>query len=148
MIRTAFNVSNSFKLSRTTYGFSIISEGAGFLQMVEQYFDKAGALTNIRPDKLNFYKKADNVVKFNLTLTRGNSIPILDDGTIEVIPAYRCQHKTYKLPTKGGTRYAENVDIHEVEALACLMTLKCATVHIPYGGAKGGICFNPRNYSP
>lgn len=41
--------------------------------MVEQYFDKAGALTNIRPDKLNFYKKADNVVKFNLTLTRGNT---------------------------------------------------------------------------
>jgi glutamate dehydrogenase/leucine dehydrogenase len=36
---------------------------------------------------------------------------ILDDGSIEVIPAYRCQHKTYKLPTKGGTRYAENVDI-------------------------------------
>ena len=71
-----------------------------------------------------------------------------DDGSIEVIPAYRCQHKTYKLPTKGGTRYAENVDIHEVEALACLMTLKCATVGIPYGGAKGGICFNPRNYSP
>ncbi len=71
-----------------------------------------------------------------------------DDGSIEVIPAYRCQHKTYKLPTKGGTRYAENVDIHEVEALACLMTLKCATVNIPYGGAKGGICFNPRNYSP
>ncbi len=39
--------------------------------MVEQYFDKAGALTNIRADRLNFYKKADNVVKFNLTLNRG-----------------------------------------------------------------------------
>ncbi len=35
----------------------------------------------------------------------------LDDGTIEMIPAFRCQHKTYKLPTKGGTRYADNVDI-------------------------------------
>lgn len=72
---------------------------------------------------------------------------VLDNGTLEVIPAYRCQHKTYKLPTKGGTRYAENVDIAEVEALACLMTLKCSTVSLPYGGAKGGICFNPRNYS-
>jgi glutamate dehydrogenase (NAD(P)+) len=65
-----------------------------------------------------------------------------------MIPAFRCQHKTYKLPTKGGTRYADNVDIEEVEALACLMTLKCAIVNLPYGGAKGGIRFNPRNYTP
>jgi hypothetical protein len=47
------------------------SEGAEFLNMVEKYFDKAGQHTNIRPDVLNFYKRADNVVKFNLTLTRG-----------------------------------------------------------------------------
>jgi hypothetical protein len=47
------------------------SEGAEFLQMVENYFDKAGRHTNIRPDLLNFYKRADNVVKFNLTLIRG-----------------------------------------------------------------------------
>lgn len=64
-----------------------------------------------------------------------------------MIPAYRCQHKTHKLPTKGGTRYADNVDIDEVEALACLMTLKLTIAHLPYGGAKGGIKFNPRNYS-
>lgn len=64
-----------------------------------------------------------------------------------MIPAFRCQHKTHKLPTKGGTRYAPNVDIEEVEALACLMTLKCSIVNLPYGGAKGGICFNPRAYS-
>jgi glutamate dehydrogenase (NAD(P)+) len=64
-----------------------------------------------------------------------------------MIPAYRCQHKTYKLPTKGGTRYSPTVDIEDVEALACLMTLKCSVVNLPYGGAKGGICFNPKNYS-
>ncbi len=64
-----------------------------------------------------------------------------------MIPSYRCQHKTHKLPTKGGTRYALNVDIEEVEALAALMTLKCSTMHIPYGGAKGGICIDPRKYS-
>jgi hypothetical protein len=69
MMRTVFN---SFNLSKMAYRFSTVSEGAEFLQMVEQYFDKAGALTNIKPDRLNFYKKADNVVKFNLTLTRGN----------------------------------------------------------------------------
>jgi glutamate dehydrogenase (NAD(P)+) len=64
-----------------------------------------------------------------------------------MIPAFRCQHKTYKLPTKGGTRYSPTVDIEDVEALACLMTLKCSVVNLPYGGAKGGIRFNPKNYS-
>jgi hypothetical protein len=51
--------------------FTKDSEGAEFLTMVEKYFDKAGQHTNIRSDILNFYKKADNVVKFNLTLIRG-----------------------------------------------------------------------------
>lgn len=51
--------------------FSAESEGISFLKMVESYFDKAGKHTNIRADKLNFYKKPDNVVKFTLTLTRG-----------------------------------------------------------------------------
>ena len=71
----------------------------------------------------------------------------VDNGSIEMIPAYRCQHKTHKVPTKGGTRYAENVDIDEIEALASLMTLKLAIAHLPYGGAKGGIKINPKNYS-
>jgi hypothetical protein len=53
-----------------SFGFAT-SEGAEFLDMVEKYFDKAGKHTKIRPDILNFYKKADNVVKFNLTLIRG-----------------------------------------------------------------------------
>jgi hypothetical protein len=51
--------------------FSVESENISFLKMVESYFDKAGKHTNIKADKLNFYKKPDNVVKFTLTLTRG-----------------------------------------------------------------------------
>jgi hypothetical protein len=58
---------------RPTAGFAGTGGGAEFLEMVEKYFDKAGKYTKIRPDLLNFYKKADNVVKFNLTLIRGNS---------------------------------------------------------------------------
>lgn len=50
------------------------AENISFLKMVESYFDKAGKHTTIRPDKLNFYKKPDNVVKFTLTLTRGISL--------------------------------------------------------------------------
>lgn len=69
---------------------------------------------------------------------------IEDSGLIETVPAYRVQHKTHRLPTKGGTRYAINVDLQEVEALACLMTLKCSVAGLPYGGAKGGIQVDPR----
>lgn len=57
--------------SRNYQTFTVTSEGAEFLTMVEKYFDNAGKHTNIRLDQLNFYKKADNVVKFNLTLIRG-----------------------------------------------------------------------------
>ena len=62
--------------SLTTASLCSFSEGAEFLGMVEKYFDKAGKHTNIRADMLNFYKRADNVVKFNLTLIRGNDLLI------------------------------------------------------------------------
>ena len=69
MIRYCTSKFVSSLLTKQTRTFS---EGAEFLNMVEKYFDKAGQHTNIRPDVLNFYKRADNVVKFNLCLTRGN----------------------------------------------------------------------------
>lgn len=84
-------------------------EGSSFLKMVESYFDKAGIHTGIRSDYLNFYKKPDNVVKCTFPIIRGTFLSYQDNGTIETISAYRCQHKTHKLPTKGGTRYADNV---------------------------------------
>lgn len=68
MIRYCTSKFVSSLLTKQTRTFS---EGAEFLNMVEKYFDKAGQHTNIRPDVLNFYKRADNVVKFNLCLTRG-----------------------------------------------------------------------------
>ncbi|KAL4427365.1 hypothetical protein ABPG74_002336 [Tetrahymena malaccensis] len=120
--------------------FSSVAGEPKFLEMVHQYFDAAASYTRISPDKLNYYKKADCVVKFTIPLVR-------DDGTIESIEAYRAQHKLHRLPTKGGTRYAKDINIQEVEALSCLMTLKCAVVNLPYGGAKGGIGFNPKQYS-
>lgn len=70
-----------------------------------------------------------------------------DDGTTTVLQGYRIQHNWSRGPGKGGIRYAQNVDMEEVRALAMLMTWKAALLNLPYGGAKGGIAFNPAEYS-
>ncbi|MGH9505556.1 MAG: Glu/Leu/Phe/Val family dehydrogenase [Terriglobales bacterium] len=72
-------------------------------------------------------------------------IPVqMDDGRIEVFTAYRVQHSVARGPGKGGIRYAPDVTLDEVRALASWMTWKCAVVNIPFGGAKGGIIVDPK----
>lgn len=76
------------------------------------------------------------------------SVPLRrDDGTIELLVGHRVQHNMTRGPTKGGVRFSPAVTLDEVRALAMWMTWKCALVDIPYGGAKGGVCVDPRNYS-
>src|SRR3989475_5809969 len=76
------------------------------------------------------------------------SIPIqMDNGTTGVFTGYRVHHNSVLGPTKGGLRYAPDVDLAEVSALAMLMSWKCALMNLPYGGAKGGVRVDPRKLS-
>jgi glutamate dehydrogenase (NAD(P)+) len=76
------------------------------------------------------------------------SIPLRrDDGSVEVLTGHRVQHNFSRGPAKGGLRYSPDVDLDEVRALAMWMTWKCALLDVPYGGAKGGVRLDPREYS-
>jgi glutamate dehydrogenase (NAD(P)+) len=71
----------------------------------------------------------------------------MDDGHIEIFTGFRVQHSIARGPGKGGLRYAPDVSLDEVRALASWMTWKCAVVNIPFGGAKGGVICDPKKLS-
>jgi len=76
------------------------------------------------------------------------SIPIMmDDGTVKIFEGYRVHHSTVRGPGKGGIRYSPHVYLDEVKALATWMTWKCSLLNLPLGGAKGGVCVDPKNLS-
>ncbi|MFZ1298170.1 MAG: Glu/Leu/Phe/Val dehydrogenase, partial [Saprospiraceae bacterium] len=112
---------------------------ATFLDSVNRYFDRAAAYTDISQGILKQIKACNAVYEIRFPVRIGDKI--------EVIEAYRAQHSHHRMPTKGGIRYNENVDKEEVEALAALMTYKCAIVDVPFGGAKGGVKINPKLYT-
>ncbi|MBK8955493.1 MAG: Glu/Leu/Phe/Val dehydrogenase [Saprospiraceae bacterium] len=110
-----------------------------FLASVNQNFDKAASFTKIPKGILEQIKVCNAVYEMKFPVRIGDNI--------EVINAFRAQHSHHRLPTKGGIRYNEHVDKQEVEALAALMTYKCAIVDVPFGGAKGGVKINPKLYT-
>ena len=116
------------------------------------------------PEELNVYENAEarfEIAAKKLNLEQGLYhylkhpskeitlyIPVgMDNGTLEVFTGYRVLHSTVRGPGKGGIRFAPDVSLDEVRALATWMTWKCAVVNIPFGGAKGGVICNPQKMS-
>jgi glutamate dehydrogenase (NAD(P)+) len=116
------------------------ANGYSFFQSVVKSFDKAAKFTKWDPGILEQIKECNSVYQMRFPVR-------MDDGRIEVIEAYRVQHSQHKTPTKGGIRFAAEVNQDEVMALAALMTYKCAIVNVPFGGGKGGIKISPKKYT-
>jgi len=115
----------------------MITAGASLLETVNRNFDAAAAFGSYPPGLLEQIKTCNSIYRFHFPIRK-------DGGGFEVIEAWRAEHSHHKLPAKGGIRYALAVDAEEVQALAALMTYKCAIVDVPFGGAKGAIKVNPK----
>jgi glutamate dehydrogenase/leucine dehydrogenase len=102
--------------------------------------DAAAKLMDLSPDVAQILRNPAKQVKVSLPIA-------MDSGKIEVFEGYRTVHSTHLGPSKGGIRYALDVNTDEVRALAAWMTFKCAVANLPYGGAKGGIKCDPRAMS-
>ncbi|MBT8416506.1 MAG: Glu/Leu/Phe/Val dehydrogenase, partial [Silicimonas sp.] len=109
-----------------------------FRESVDLMFNRAVALMDLPPgleDKIRVCNST-YTVRFGVKLR----------GKIHTFTGYRSVHSEHMEPVKGGIRYATGVNQDEVEALAALMTYKCALVETPFGGSKGGLCIDPREY--
>ena len=110
-----------------------------FLELFQTQLNN-GLLQSNMPDVMkDILNKPINEIIFNFPVK-------LTDTSIKMFKGYRIQHNNILGPYKGGLRYHEDVHLDEVKALASLMSIKCALQDLPFGGAKGGIKFNPRLY--
>lgn len=109
-----------------------------FRQSVDLMFNRAVALMDLAPGLEQKIRvcNATYTVRFGVRLR----------GGIQTFTGYRSVHSEHMEPVKGGIRFAPSVNQDEVEALAALMTYKCALVEAPFGGSKGGLCIDPREY--
>ena len=107
----------------------------------------AAARFDIAAEKLNLEDGMRKILKSPVREITVNIPVMLDDGRMEVFTGYRVQHSIARGPGKGGIRFAPDVTLDEVRALASWMTWKCAVVNIPFGGAKGGVICQPNMMS-
>ena len=109
-----------------------------FLEGINRMFDRALSTLDLEPGLGEQIKQCNSVYQ-----TR---FPIKFDDGIRVFTGWRATHSEHRLPAKGGIRFAPMVDLQEVEALAALMSYKCAIVNVPFGGSKGGLRIDPKQY--
>jgi len=109
-------------------------------EMATAQFNKAAETIKLDPVVRTVLSEPQNEITVNFPV-------LLDDGTYRLFKGYRIQHNNTNGPYKGGIRYHESVNLAEVKALAAWMTWKSALMGIPFGGAKGGVTLNPRNFS-
>ena len=109
-----------------------------FRESVDLMFNRAAKLMDLSPGLEQKIRVCNSTytVRFGVRLR----------GKIETFTGYRSVHSEHMEPVKGGIRYALSVSQDEVEALAALMTYKCALVETPFGGSKGGLCIDPRQW--
>ena len=115
------------------------NKSLSFCESVNMMADRAFAVIDMDPGVATAIKQCDSIIKVNF--------PVEINGKVEVFTGWRATHSTHRLPAKGGIRFAPIVDQDEVEALAALMTYKCAIVDVPFGGSKGGVLIDPSKYS-
>ncbi len=113
---------------------------ASMFDAVLARLDKAAELFGLAPEVAEILRHPKREVKVSLPIK-------MDDGTVKVFEGYRTVHSTHLGPSKGGIRYAMDVNDDEVRALAAWMSIKCAIANLPYGGGKGGIKCDPRKMS-
>ncbi len=110
-----------------------------FLDSVNQMYDRAVALLDLPPGLPEQIRSCNSIYEVRFPVKIG-------DG-YKVFRGWRACHSEHKLPVKGGIRFALEVNQEEVEALAALMSYKCAVVDVPFGGSKGGLCIDPKEYT-
>jgi glutamate dehydrogenase (NAD(P)+) len=113
-------------------------DGAGFLHSVERSINDALSLMDLPPGLGEELRVCRSVYQVRF--------PVKLRGEFRVFQGWRATHSEHRLPAKGGIRYAPCVNQEEVEALATLMTFKCAVVDVPFGGSKGGLRIDPGEY--
>jgi glutamate dehydrogenase (NAD(P)+) len=106
----------------------------------QKRYDEACKIMGLDDNIHSLLRSARRVVQVNCPVK-------MDDGSIQLFEGFRVQHTRSMGPTKGGIRYATNVDLDEVSGLAFLMTWKCALLGIPFGGAKGGVAVDVNSLS-
>ncbi len=110
-----------------------------FRESVNRMVDRAITTMDLEPGLASAIKGCNSVLQVRF--------PVLIRDKIEVFTGWRAVHSTHRLPAKGGIRFAPTVAQDEVEALAALMTYKCAIMDIPFGGSKGALLIDPRKYT-